>query len=227
MIDRRLLTVLTLVACLAVVFALAGGTDAASRRGKVYVVTVTNLTRGQVLSPPVVATHNEALTPLWTLGEAVSAEVAAVAEDAANDDLVALLDASGDVQEVAVMDGPIPPGESRSIEIEVGGKCRLVSLISMLVQTNDAFVGLRGVEVPRKKSDTGAHLSPAYDAGSEENNESGDFIPGPPFGSGNVRATEGAEGFAHVHAGVHGIADLDPETYDWRNPAARITIRRK
>jgi hypothetical protein len=68
--------------------------------------------------------------------------------------------------------------------------------------------------------------SPAYDAGSEANNEDGDFIPGPPFGSGGVRDTEGAEGFVHIHSGVHGIADLDPAIYDWRNPTAEIRITR-
>ena len=68
--------------------------------------------------------------------------------------------------------------------------------------------------------------SPAYDAGSEENNEDGAFIPGPPFGSLNVRATAGAEGFVHIHRGVQGVADLAPETYDWRNPTAEIRVTR-
>ena len=61
---------------------------------------------------------------------------------------------------------------------------------------------------------------------SEENNEDGAFIPGPPFGNANVRATGNAEGFVHVHAGVHGIMSLAPETYDWRNPVVGVTIRR-
>jgi hypothetical protein len=30
----------------------------------------------------------------------------------------------------------------------------------------------------------------------------------------------------HIHSGIHGIGDLRPEHFDWRNPVARITIRR-
>jgi hypothetical protein len=68
------------------------------------------------------------------------------------------------------------------------------------------------------------YLSPAYDAGSETNNEDGNFIPGPPFGNGGVRDTGSAEGYVHIHSGVHGIADLAPEMYDWENPVAKIEI---
>ncbi len=71
-----------------------------------------------------------------------------------------------------------------------------------------------------------ARPSSAYDAGSEENNEDGAFIPGPPFGCCGGRATDGAEGFVHIHSGVHGIADLAPEVYDWRNPTAMIRVTR-
>lgn len=66
----------------------------------------------------------------------------------------------------------------------------------------------------------------AYDAGSEANSESCTYIPGPPCGNAEVRDTGDAEGFVHVHAGVHGIGDLDPAMHDWRNPVAEITIKR-
>ena len=51
------------------------------------------------------------------------------------------------------------------------------------------------------------------------------FIPGPPCGNAGVRDTGNAEGFVHVHAGVHGIGDLVAADHDWRNPVAKITIR--
>ena len=41
-----------------------------------------------------------------------------------------------------------------------------------------------------------------------------------------TRNSEGGEGYVHIHAGVHGIASLVPENHDWRNPVARIQIRR-
>ena len=34
------------------------------------------------------------------------------------------------------------------------------------------------------------------------------------------------EGYVHIHRGMHGIGDLAPEIYDWRNPVAAITITR-
>lgn len=37
---------------------------------------------------------------------------------------------------------------------------------------------------------------------------------------------EEGEGYVHIHAGVHGIGDLDAAEYDWRNPVARIVIQR-
>jgi hypothetical protein len=92
----------------------------------------------------------------------------------------------------------------------------------MLVVTNDAFFGLDGAELPLM--DRVAFYSPAYDAGSEANNEYGRFIPGPPFGSAGVRDTSMAEGFVHVHSGVVGKSSLIPAQHDWRNPVAKITV---
>ena len=71
-----------------------------------------------------------------------------------------------------------------------------------------------------------SHESPAYDSGSEANNELCAFIPGPPCNNPLIRATAGAEGFVHVHAGIHGIGTLDPAIHDWRNGVARIRITR-
>jgi len=34
------------------------------------------------------------------------------------------------------------------------------------------------------------------------------------------------EGFVHVHSGIQGIADLDAARYDWRNPIAKISVKR-
>jgi hypothetical protein len=36
-----------------------------------------------------------------------------------------------------------------------------------------------------------------------------------------------AEGYVHVHAGIHGIgSEVIPAERDWNNPVAKITIRR-
>jgi hypothetical protein len=68
-------------------------------------------------------------------------------------------------------------------------------------------------------------MVPAYDAGTELNDELCENIPGPLCGGGAVSAESG-EGFVHIANGIHGIGDLAPELYDWRNPVAKVTIRR-
>ena len=97
----------------------------------------------------------------------------------------------------------------------------------MLVNTNDAFFG---IDTARLSSGPWARRwdADAYDAGSEGNNEDCEFVPGPACDpmSGNKRYTAGAEGFVYVGNGIHGIGDLGPSAYDWRNPVARVTAQR-
>lgn len=195
--------------------------------GARYRVSVTNITKGQVLSPVVVATHLRNAPPLWTLGEQASPELAQVAEDAMLDPLMTQLGSMGSVLDVQVIEGaggPIMPGETASVEVESIGGFRHVSAVGMLVTTNDAFVGLNGVRGPNLGD--GEHASPAYDAGSEANTELCSDIPGPPCGNAEVRVTDGAEGFVHIHNGVHGEGDLVPSQHDWHNPAAHFVIER-
>ena len=64
-----------------------------------------------------------------------------------------------------------------------------------------------------------------HDAGSEPNDELCEHIPDAQCGSKRVPPDAGGEGFVHIHAGIHGIGNLKPSKYDWRNPVARITVR--
>jgi hypothetical protein len=41
-----------------------------------------------------------------------------------------------------------------------------------------------------------------------------------------VRDTTGAEGYVHIHSGIHGIGDLEPAQADWNNPVAIVKIQR-
>jgi hypothetical protein len=92
----------------------------------------------------------------------------------------------------------------------------------MLIPTNDSFVAIQNVALPRHFA---AHVVPAYDAGSEFNDELCANIPGPACG-GAGDSEEDGEGYVHVSSGIHGIGDLEAASYDWRNPVARISIRR-
>ncbi len=192
--------------------------------GSKLVVTVTNLTKGQILSPFIVATHTSRLEPLFRLGSPASFELARLAEDAVLDPLKTLWTESVDVKDVQISSGPVLPGESVSVEVRAHGKYKYVSLGSMLVTTNDAFTALNGVRAPSRGYNV--HMTSAYDAGSETNNEACATIPGPPCGNGGIPDTSAAEGYVYIHSGIHGIADLVPADHDWSNPVAKVTIRR-
>ena len=192
-----------------------------------YRVEITNLTKGQILSPAVVATHSDAAPRLYTLGAPASAELAQVAEDAVLDPLVTMLSEQADVLDVQVMmgeAGPIMPGETASVEVEALGQFNRVSMVSMLVTTNDSFVGISNVRGPNLG--TGLHMAPAYDAGSEANTEMCAHIPGPPCGNPMMRVTDGAEGYVYVSPGITGAGDVEVTEHTWLNPVARISITR-
>lgn len=190
----------------------------------VYQVTITNLTRGQTFTPILVASHRSGVS-LFETGASAGEEISAIAEGGDVVPLSEVLDANKKVAEVKNSGGTLPPGESVTVEVSARGANR-ISLAAMLVPTNDTFVALRDVRAPRFGSVT--YRAVAYDAGSETNNEECDSIPagGECAGEG-VSLDDDGEGFVHISAGIHGIGDLTPETYDWRNPVADVTITRK
>jgi hypothetical protein len=193
-----------------------------------YAVTITNLTYDQIISPPVAVLHDERFD-LFEPGLPASDELAALAEDGMTGPLAGLLEVSPGVSDYAVATGGIPPRASVTLEVAARGRKTMISLAGMLVSTNDAFVGLDGFSLSFGLVERSGQLVvdvPAYDAGSEANTESCDHIPGPPCGSPGVRVPDGAEGFVHVHRGIRGQGDLADSAKDWRNPVARIDIRR-
>ena len=190
-----------------------------------YIVHITNLTRAQIFSPPFVASHSQNVT-LFVPGRVPIPELAVLAEDGDPQPLIDLaLSMPNVVEDAVAASGPVMPGKSVEVRVTAGGPYNRITVAGMLVQTNDAFFALRNAEIPMAFN-RDSHFAPAFDAGSEANNESCDFIPGPPCGSGGVRAIDGAEGFIYVSNGFRGIGDLSAERYDWRNPVARIVIRR-
>ncbi len=193
-----------------------------------FEVTVTNLTRGQQFTPILVASHRKGVR-LFTLGSPASSELATLAEEGNTAPLAALLLATPGVSDIAASAGLLNPGQSVTISVDAAGGFDHLSVAAMLIPTNDGFFALNGVEGPRGDQ-TLTLYSPAYDAGSERNDELCASIPGPFFaecgGAGGGGKPGGGEGYVHIHAGIHGIGDLDPAQRDWRNPVAQITIRR-
>ena len=196
--------------------------------GRYFEITVTNLTASQVFTPLLAVTHRPSIR-LFTPGQAASAELAILAESGDTGPLDTALQASRRVGDTTTADGPLGPGQSVTLKVRTSGRFDRVSLAGMLVPTNDAFVAVNGVRGPRGRAPVRLRM-PAYDAGSEANDELCANIPGPP----TVCTGEGVsapdptsdEGFVHIHRGIHGIGDLDESVYDWRNPVADIVIRR-
>lgn len=218
--NRR--TALLVLSVLVLAITVAGTSeDVTANQNYKLKVTITNLTKGQVFSPPIVATHHRRLTPLFVLGSKASVELAALAEDGMTGPLEMLWN-DPLVKDVKTGDF-IMPGHSATIVVDASYGRDYLTVAGMLVSSNDAFFALNGVKSPR--SGWKSYLSPAYDAGSEANNEGCDFVPGPPCG-GDDRATEGAEGYVYIHSGIHGVGDLMPSVWDWHNPVAKITVRR-
>ena len=189
-----------------------------------YVVTVENLTPAgsQPFSPVGTVVHNRRVD-VWSLGSPASAAVAAVAEDA---NLPIFAETYSKVAGVSSSTvggaAPFGPGETITFEVEAR-RGEQLSLVTMLVNTNDAFTGLDGVRLGRRWQEFEVG---AYDAGTEVNNELPGFIPGPAGGNAFVREPEA--GVVAPHDGIIGVdGGIDPAVYDWNDPVARITIERQ
>ncbi|MEO8190442.1 MAG: spondin domain-containing protein [Acidobacteriota bacterium] len=196
--------------------------------GKKFEVTITNLTRGQRFTPVLVASHKKGVR-LFELGGPASPQLEILAEEGNTAPLKALLAAMPDVRDVTDSGGLLDPGHSVTLTVRTGGGFDHVSVAAMLIPTNDGFFALNGVEGP-EGNETVTLFSPAYDAGTEVNDERCASIPGPFFvecgGPGGGADVGGGEGYVHIHAGIHGVGDLRANERDWRNPVAKITIHR-
>ncbi len=196
-------------------------------RNLVYEVTIANITKAQVFSPPVLVTHSRNVA-LFEVGQPALPEVALVAEDGVGGPLADLASSLPGVAEAQATSAPIGPGASAVYRISSKRRFNVLSIVSMMVNTNDAMIAIDSESLPLLRRSTRTYYALGYDAGSEANNEDCRFIPGPacPMDSGNERSTDDAEGYVYIHNGVHGIGDLPPDAYDWRNPVAKIEVTR-
>ncbi len=189
-----------------------------------YEVTITNITQGQSFTPQLLVTHPQNAS-LFELGEPASPELEALAEGGATGPLTdVVVNIAEDVQTV---DGLLAPGESVTATVRSRGGRRYLSVAAMLLPTNDTFVGVDGLRLPNNGSAT--YFARAYDAGTEANDQLCANIPGPMCGGEAIsEAADSDEGFVHVSNGFHELGGdaLEPAAYDWRNPVARIVVRR-
>lgn len=221
------------------------GSLAFAQMGETISVTITN-DSPQPLSPPILISHTLAYQPVVP-GEPASPELWLLAEDGDASELGTVARVAAGVHESVVAPGPLPPGESVTLEIGVTEDAHYLTVLGMLVVTNDAFAFWGGDwrsatsvdgmgESAMQDAEMGASMSMGmtpdiydgvarvFDAGSEADTESCEHIPGPPCGNPGVRVTDGAEGVIRLDGGILGVGDLDPADLDWRNPAITVLV---
>lgn len=214
---------------------------ARSEGGKTYKVTITNLTSGQPFSPPVLVTHSKR-TGIFSVGDAASEGIQAIAENGNNGPLLAALGEDANVHQVVEGMAPLVPAHdpggtgfenSVTFEITAHGRARFLSFASMLICTNDGFTGLDTVKLPRFKKTL---YSAGYDTRTEINTE--DFVDiVPPCqgligvasddpGTGTSDPALAEDGVIIPHIGIIGGVDLLPHVHGWSDPVAKIEIER-
>ena len=183
-------------------------------------------------------------TGIFTIGEAASEEIQAIAENRNNAPLLEAL--ASDEHVLDVVEGSAPlvpannPGEtgfdsSATFMITTGGQAKFLSFASMLICTNDGFTGLDTLHLPKKQKIVTA-FSVAYEARTEMNTEDfADMVP-PCQGLIGVSSDDDGtvesdpalaeEGIVIPHPGIIGGDDLLPGVHGWTDPVAKIVIER-
>lgn len=205
-------------------------------------VTITNLTNGIYFTPFLVAAH-PAGTRLFATGQPASANLQAMAEGGDISGLEADVNGLGATVVANPAGGLLAPTGSTTFNMNTDGTANdRLSLVAMLLPTNDAFAGLNAIEIP---AEAGSYTFdvPAYDAGTEANDEvlngaGAPGAPGMPADPGGLAGT-GASGAAaadanpnvHIHRGTlgdtdaaAGPSDLDSRVHRWLNPVIRVTV---
>ncbi len=193
-----------------------------------YEISITNLTHGQQFTPVLAVTHRPAIE-LFKLGAAASGELRALAEEGDTAPFTQLLTGNGAVSQLLTNPGLTEPGASTTLTIMARPVHDRVSFAAMLIPTNDSFVAVDSVDLPESFAER-VFYAHAYDAGTETNDELCASIPGPFFmecnGSGGGARIGNGEGFVHVSNGMHGQGNFSAPLRDWRNPVAKVTVRR-
>ncbi|MDQ7075085.1 MAG: spondin domain-containing protein [Gammaproteobacteria bacterium] len=198
---------------------------------QMYTVTVSNLTQNQPLSPVALIFHGSVYRA-WMSAQAASVALEQLAEGGDNSALLADADANADTVLTQSGAGVIPPGGFESVTVTLDQATRM-SLVTMLVNTNDAFTGLNTLSLAAMNvDDTLSRAVTAYDAGTELNDELMSNIPGPAAGGEGFNAARNDRvDKVLVHAGVISVDDglttsALNESHRFDNPVARITITR-
>jgi hypothetical protein len=192
-----------------------------------YTVMVTNLTYAQPLSPIAVVLHGD--SRMWTTGEAASLALEKLAESGDNSDFIA----ESNVITAASDDGVLLPGMASTITVSTTDRLASnLTVASMLVNTNDAFSGITGIDISSMTINENKSWNlNVYDSGTELNSEAAGTIPGPADGGIGFDVARDDVNFVAYHSGVvsqdDGLSNsVLTQAHRFDNPAIRLTITR-
>jgi hypothetical protein len=207
-----------------------------------YRVTLMNLTDGQPFSPPVAATHRKTIH-MFQVGRLASDELEFIAEDGNEVPMFERFGASDRVTQAVDVGRPLTTRgkvvgsftDSATFEIAAAPGDRF-SIATMLICTNDGFLGLDAVKLPKEGSRT-LFLN-GYDAGTEQNTEeSVDLVdpcsllgptplPGDPDGNRDAEVDTAPAELIRHHPNIEGVGELSVPQHGWSDPVAVVTIER-
>jgi len=242
--QSRKTTSIFAITAFAAIFAAIGIAEIPQSNAEIsstYKVTVTNLTPGQPITPPLLVTHSKDVG-IFTVGQEASYELSQLAQNGNFAPLVEKLSKMEGVGHVITGEAPLvpanDPGEtdltySETFIIPADVKARYLSFASMLVCTNDGFAGIDTVWLPFDKK---VVYAKAYDTRTEMNTE--DFANMVPpcqgaigvssgeDGTGTSDSTLSENGIVIPHPGVMGGEDLIPSIHGWDGPVVKLEIER-
>ena len=238
--KTSVLAITAIVAMLTVV-SIAGIPESDAAKTKMYEVTITNLTPGQPLTPPLLVTHSME-AGFFSVGEMASNGIQQLAENGNAEPLVESLQDKSGILSIVQGESPLVPANnpgktgfshSETFEVLSSGNMKYLSFASMLICTNDGFAGIDTVKLPKNQMTIYAE---AYDARTEMNTE--DFVDMVPpcqgligvtsddAGTGTSNPAIAEDGIIIPHPGIVGEEDLLESVHEWGNPVVKIDIVR-
>ncbi|MGF1735775.1 spondin domain-containing protein [Photobacterium satsumensis] len=193
-------------------------------------VEVNNTSANQPLSPLAVIGHSSDYQ-LFTIGQPASEALEMLAESGDNSAL--LNEQAEGISVQAAGSGVILPASNDVVTVTMDTTASpYLSVASMLVNTNDAFVAETAMDVAGLAvGDTIRIAMPAWDSGTEANDEAAGTIPGPAAGGEGFNSERNDDDRVSFHPGVISKDDglstsvLDA-THRFQTPAAQLIITR-
>lgn len=194
-----------------------------------YKITLKNLTFQQTFAPSaLLIKDSNDLFEAYDIGTSASIGLEKLAEGGDSSSLIEEA-TNSNIYYAQSIAGATAPGGSKEFIFEVDKSKKLtLSLLTMLIKTNDAFVATKNISLDfsGKKN---IFLN-VYDSGTEVNNELSTDIPALSGEGFNALRTDSSD-IVTIHSGIigsdDGLSSSNLTSADkWDNPAASLTIEK-